>query len=40
MVFQQKLLGKSYFTVKMTAPAMVRQASSDFWKALLVDNQA
>ena len=36
MVFQQKLLGKSYFIVKMTAPAMVRPASSDFWKALLV----
>ena len=32
--FQQNLLGKSYFIVKMTAPAMVRPTSSDFWKAL------
>ena len=34
MGFQQKLLGKSYFIVKMTAPAMVQPTSSDFWKAL------
>ena len=27
------LLGKAYFVVKMTGPAMVRLASSDFWKA-------
>ena len=37
MVFQQKLLEKStFFIVKMTGPAMVRPASSDFWKAPLV----
>ena len=36
MVFQQKLLEKStFFIVKMTGPAMVRPASSDFWKAPL-----
>ena len=34
MVFQQKRSGKSYFIIKMAAPAMVRPASSDFWKAL------
>ena len=33
MIFQQNLLGKAYFIVKMTAPAMVPPASSDFWKA-------
>ena len=33
--FSAKTLGKSYFIVKTTAPAMVRTASSDFWKALL-----
>ena len=33
MIFPQKLLGKAYFIVKMTATAMVRPASSDFWKA-------
>ena len=32
MVFQQKLLVKAYFIVKMTSPAMVQPASSDFWK--------
>ena len=37
MVFQQKLLEKStFFIVKMTGPAMVRPASSDFWKVPLV----
>ena len=37
MVFQQKLLEKStFFIVKMTGPAMVQPASSDFWKAPLV----
>ena len=29
MVFQQKLLGKAYFIVKVTAPSMVWPASSD-----------
>ena len=29
MVFQQKLLEKPYFIVKMTGSAMVRPASSD-----------
>ena len=33
MIFQQKLLGKAYFIVKMTGPAIVRPGSSDFWKA-------
>ena len=32
MVFQQKLLGKAYFIVKMIAPAMVKQVRSDKWK--------
>ena len=32
MVFQQKLLEKAYFIVKMTGPAIIQQASSDFWK--------
>ena len=32
MVFQQKLLEKSVFIVKMTGPTMVRPVSSDFWK--------
>ena len=36
MVFQQKLLEKACFIVKMTASAMVWPASSDFWKAPLV----
>ena len=31
--FPQKLLEKAYSFVKMTGPAMVRPASSDFWKA-------
>ena len=34
--FQQKLLGKAYLIVKMTALAIVWQASSDKWKAPLV----
>ena len=29
MVFQQKLLGKVYFIVKVTAPAIVWPASSE-----------
>ena len=33
MIVQQKLLEKAYCFVKMTGPAMVRPASSDFWKA-------
>ena len=33
MGFQLKLLEKAYFIVKMTDLAMVRLASSDFWKA-------
>ena len=34
MVFQQKKsLEKAYFIFKMTGPAMVRPATSDFWKA-------
>ena len=36
MVFQQNLLEKAYFIAKMSGPAMVRPASSDFWKAPLV----
>ena len=35
MVFQQKLLEKSYFTAKMSGLAMVRPACSDFWKVPL-----
>lgn len=35
MVFQQKFLGKAYFILKMTGPAMVRPAKFDFWKAPL-----
>ena len=35
MVFQQKFLGRAYFIVKMTGPAMVRPAKFDFWKAPL-----
>ena len=34
--FQQKLLEKAYFILKLTGRAMVRPASSDFWKAPLV----
>ena len=33
MVFQQNLLEKAYFIVKMSGPAMIWLASSDFWKA-------
>ena len=33
MGFQLKLLEKAYFIVKMTGLAMVRLASSEFWKA-------
>ena len=33
MVFQQNLLEKPCFIAKITGPAMVRPASSDFWKA-------
>ena len=32
MVFQQKLLEKAYFIVKMTGPAIIQPASSVFWK--------
>ena len=32
MVFQQKLLEKAYFIVKMTDPAIIQPASSNFWK--------
>ena len=32
MVFQQKLLEKAYFIDKMTGLAIIRPASSDFWK--------
>ena len=31
--FSANTLRKSLFRVKMTGPAMVRPASSDFWKA-------
>ena len=33
MILQQKLLEKASCFVKMIGPAMVRPASSDFWKA-------
>ena len=36
MVFQLNLLEKSYFIARKSVPAMVRPASSDFLKALLV----
>jgi len=36
MVFQQNLLEKAYFIAKMSCPAMVRPASSDFWKTPFV----
>ena len=36
MVFQQNLLEKAYFIAKVSGPAMIRPASSDFWKAPLV----
>ena len=35
IVFHQKLLEKAYFIFKITDAAMVRPASSDFWKAPL-----
>ena len=35
MVFQQNLLERAYFIAKMSDPAMVLPASSDFWKAPL-----
>ena len=38
MVFQQNLLEKAYFIAKMSGPAMVWLASSDFWKAPLVSH--
>lgn len=37
MGFQQTPLEKAYFMVKMTGPAMVQLASSDHWKAPLVN---
>ena len=37
MVFQQNVLEKAYFTAKMSGQAIVRPASSDFWKAPLVN---
>ena len=33
MVFQQKLLEKTFVIVEITGPAMVRPVSSVFWKA-------
>ena len=36
MGFQQNLLEKAYFMVKMTGPAMAQLASSAFWKASFV----
>ena len=38
MVFQQSLLEKAFFIAKMSGPAMVRPASSDFWKAPLIQD--
>ena len=38
MVFQQNLLEKAYFVFKITGLAIVRPASSDFWKEPLVLN--
>ena len=35
MVFQQKHLGKAYFIIKITAPAMIWPVSSNKWKAPL-----
>ena len=32
-VLQRKPIAKAFFIVKMTCPAMVRPASSDFWNA-------
>ena len=39
MVFQQKLLGKAYYIVKITTPAMIWPVSSNKWKAPLVEVQ-
>ena len=39
MVFQQNVLEKAYFIAKISGPAMVRPASSDFWEAPLVKEQ-
>ena len=36
MVFQQNLLENAYLITKMCGSAMVRPASSDFWKAPIV----
>ena len=36
MAFQQKLLEKAYFIVKMIGPAMVWPAISDFWKQFIL----
>ena len=33
MVFQQTSFKKANFIAKMSGPAMVKPASSDFWKA-------
>ena len=38
IVFHKKLLEKAYFIFKMTDAAMLRPASSDFWKAPLNKN--
>ena len=32
MFFQQNLLEKAYFIARMSGPAVVLPASSDFWK--------
>ena len=34
MVFQLNLLEKAFFITRKSGPAVVRPASSDFWKAL------
>ena len=36
MVFQQKLLEKAYFIVKMIGPVNVWSASSYFWKQFIL----
>ena len=36
MFFQQKLLEKAYFIVKMIGPVIVWPASSDFWKQFIL----
>ena len=38
-VFQQKLWGKAYFIVKLTAPVMVQPVSSGKWKVPLDKGQ-